>query len=238
MDILIALLFTLVLITLIGHGIWVLLAMIYRALSGEPESQSIPINDSSATRTRHDARCVECGTALPDDRRYCHVCGRVRSGVGPMADLEMTARQLDKFLNQGRLDVEVHKLVMGLIEEERERLIAPVRRDEITTRREAEPQSPRPAPVEPASQQSLPALIEQNVFVVGKDVERGGRNLDKIAAASNDLPEAFAELRRQPRRSFTEILETFMEESSIRWGELVGGLLIIGCSIALVVSSC
>ena len=27
-----------------------------------------------------------------------------------------------------------------------------------------------------------------------------------------------------------------MEESSVRWGELVGGLLIIGCSIALVVN--
>src|SRR5262249_25558405 len=64
---------------------------------------------------------------------------------------------------------------------------------------------------------------------------RGGLDLDKIAA-SKDLPKVVAEPPRQPRRSFTEMLETFMEESSIRWGELVGGLLIIGCSIALVVS--
>ena len=28
----------------------------------------------------------------------------------------------------------------------------------------------------------------------------------------------------------------FMEERNIMWGELVGGLLIVGCSIALVVS--
>ena len=34
MDILIALLFALALITPIGHGIWVLLAMIYRELTG------------------------------------------------------------------------------------------------------------------------------------------------------------------------------------------------------------
>ena len=27
-----------------------------------------------------------------------------------------------------------------------------------------------------------------------------------------------------------------MEEKNIRWGELVGGLLIVGCSIALVIS--
>lgn len=40
----------------------------------------------------------------------------------------------------------------------------------------------------------------------------------------------------EPRRSFTEMLTAFMEESSIRWGELGGGLLIVGCSLALVVS--
>jgi hypothetical protein len=39
-----------------------------------------------------------------------------------------------------------------------------------------------------------------------------------------------------PRRPFSEVLNSFMEESNIRWGEIVGGLLIIGCSTALVVS--
>src|SRR6185503_17637100 len=38
------------------------------------------------------------------------------------------------------------------------------------------------------------------------------------------------------RRPFTEVLNSFMEESNIRWGEIIGGLLIIGCSTALVVS--
>ena len=41
---------------------------------------------------------------------------------------------------------------------------------------------------------------------------------------------------RPPRRSFSEVLNAFMEESNIRWGEIIGGLLIIGCSTALVVS--
>jgi hypothetical protein len=39
-----------------------------------------------------------------------------------------------------------------------------------------------------------------------------------------------------PRRSFGEIFVSFMEEKNIRWGELVGGLLIVCCSIALVIS--
>jgi len=38
------------------------------------------------------------------------------------------------------------------------------------------------------------------------------------------------------RRSFSELFSSFMEESNIRWGEIIGGLLIIGCSTALVVS--
>ena len=41
---------------------------------------------------------------------------------------------------------------------------------------------------------------------------------------------------RPPRRYFSEVLNAFMEESNIRWGEIIGGLLIIGCSTALVVS--
>jgi hypothetical protein len=33
-------------------------------------------------------------------------------------------------------------------------------------------------------------------------------------------------------RSFSELLNSFMEESNIRWGEIIGGLLIIGCSVS------
>src|SRR5262245_38559890 len=135
-SILIALLFALVLITLIGHGIWVLLAMIYRALTGGSESLSISINDSGAARTGRGALCAECGAGLQTGDSFCSVCGQARSSAGLRADLAMTARQLDKFLNQGRLDAEVHKLIIGLVEEERTRLGAPVHRDATATRRE------------------------------------------------------------------------------------------------------
>ena len=39
-----------------------------------------------------------------------------------------------------------------------------------------------------------------------------------------------------PRRSWSEMLAGFMEERNIRWGELIGGLLIVGPAIALVIS--
>jgi hypothetical protein len=41
---------------------------------------------------------------------------------------------------------------------------------------------------------------------------------------------------RAPRRSFAEWIAVFMEERNILWGELIGGTLIVGCSIALVIS--
>src|SRR5579884_334910 len=40
----------------------------------------------------------------------------------------------------------------------------------------------------------------------------------------------------RPRRSLTSVLAAFMEERNILWGELAGGLLIVGCSIALVIT--
>ncbi len=39
-----------------------------------------------------------------------------------------------------------------------------------------------------------------------------------------------------PRTSWTDVLAAFMEERNIRWGELVGGLLMVCSSVALVVS--
>ncbi|HKC84440.1 MAG TPA: hypothetical protein VKG02_00620, partial [Blastocatellia bacterium] len=236
MEILIPLLFAIGLITLIGHGIWILLAKIFRAIFSEPEAERAAVDDRSDARTERRRRCAECSAALLDSDSFCPICGLARSSAGRMADLAMIARQLDRFLNQGRLDAETHKLVMSLVEEERTRLRAPVRRDAVATRVEAEPLAPQPAPVEPASQQSPPALTEHTAFVVEKDVEKGVRKLDEIAAAPDDVPITVAEIPRQPRRSFAAMLETFMEESSVRWGELVGGLLVIGCSIALVAS--
>ena len=41
---------------------------------------------------------------------------------------------------------------------------------------------------------------------------------------------------RVPRKPWSDVFAAFMEEKHIRWGELVGGLLIVSCSIALVIS--
>src|SRR5262245_51782500 len=108
MEILISLLFALALITLIGHGIWVLLAMILRAIFSGSEAERAAVDDRSAAQAPRKTHCSECGTALLDGDSFCPLCGRVRLSAGPMADLAMIARQLDKFLSQGRLDADTH----------------------------------------------------------------------------------------------------------------------------------
>src|SRR5262245_52367578 len=228
-------LFGLALVTVIGHGIWVLLAAIFRALFVESKPPS-GADGASGVEAKRAAQCVVCGAVSSADDIFCHFCGQPRTSAGPIAELALTARQLDKFLAKGRLDAETHKLVMDVIDEERAGLTTPVRPKAIEAPRETEavpvasspiavnqlseafkapyPQAaPAPTAVnqltdasQAASPQATPSAVEQEVFIV------------------------------EPRRSFAEMLESFMEESSIRWGELIGGLLIVGGSIALVVS--
>src|SRR5688572_20409726 len=116
---LILVLFMFGMITVMGHGIWLLLAKIGRALKGEPEASSTSTNDYSATRAQQGGQCAECGAVLHLHDRFCPVCGLSRSSVRTMDELTATTRQLDRFLKQGRLDPETHKLVIGLVNEER-----------------------------------------------------------------------------------------------------------------------
>jgi hypothetical protein len=51
-----------------------------------------------------------------------------------------------------------------------------------------------------------------------------------------DLPVAATPALTRIRRSLAEVLQRFMEEKNIRWGELLSGLLIVGCAIGLVIS--
>jgi hypothetical protein len=52
-----------------------------------------------------------------------------------------------------------------------------------------------------------------------------------------DAPAAVESVKpAEPAVPVSRLFAAFMEENNIRWGELVGGLLIVGCSVALVIS--
>lgn len=56
---------------------------------------------------------------------------------------------------------------------------------------------------------------------------------DKPARSPFDFEDTPA---RPPRRPWSEVLQSFMQEKNIRWGELVSGILIVGSAVGLVVS--
>jgi hypothetical protein len=65
-----------------------------------------------------------------------------------------------------------------------------------------------------------------------REVDRGSRRGEEPSEVDAQIEPT----QLHPPRPFSSILATFMEEKHIRWGELVGGLLIVSCSIALVVT--
>ena len=51
-----------------------------------------------------------------------------------------------------------------------------------------------------------------------------------------EVPSTPMTAAEEPAVPVSRLFAAFMEENNIRWGELVGGLLIVGCSVALVIS--
>ena len=49
-------------------------------------------------------------------------------------------------------------------------------------------------------------------------------------------PSAVSVSPSAPRRDWGKIFSGFLEERNIRWGELLGGMLVVGCSVALMIS--
>src|SRR2546423_1409573 len=100
------LLLLLVFVTLVGHGIWVLLATFaafFRALlGGDPTPPARPREPGPG----RPEPCACCGQRVPAGLRRCDCCGLDRDS--PLAltlkDLAATDRQLTTFLEAGGLD--------------------------------------------------------------------------------------------------------------------------------------
>jgi hypothetical protein len=138
----------------------------------------------------------------------------------PMATLfdeqRVTRSQLLKLLNCGLIDLATHDRVVAALEEYQRPKVAPVA-PALPAR--AQPAQPPPLPMA-ARAQSLRPIPVQPFSAVG---------------AVPVAPPA-GQFERTPHRTLGQVFQSFLRESNIRWGELVGGMLIVGCSIALVIS--
>jgi hypothetical protein len=145
----------------------------------------------------------------------------------PLNDLAVTERQLVRFYRDGKVSDETYELLLARIRAERDTLLG---------RQTTAPPKPTPAPAPiptPPPSVVTASFVATDEKIVIKPVPTF------IAPEEPDVPRRPTPPPPPPprtRRPFSEVLNSFMEESNIRWGEIIGGLLIIGCSTALVVS--
>jgi len=103
----------LVVITVVGHGIWVLVRWFIRQLAGGSQS--------SVKQTPEVQRCANCGFQLQTTAEFCGQCGCPRlSGivVELLKDLRATVRQLERFHRAGSIDDDTYRELKEKIEAE------------------------------------------------------------------------------------------------------------------------
>src|ERR1041385_2801668 len=210
MEVLFFLLVLLTIITLIGHGIWVAIRAFVRLLLRDDDERK----DDGVTRLFEPV-------------------------VGPLSDLAAMERQLVRFSREGKLNDELYELLLARIRAERDSLLG--REPKAPPKPEPTP-APTPPPVQTPPSVVPASLVATDDEIVIEPVPTFIAAEEPATAPVAPKPTPRPRPTQPPpppprvRRPFPEVLNSFMEESNIRWGEIIGGLLIIGCSTALVVS--
>jgi hypothetical protein len=258
--------------TVVGHGIWVLMAAIF-----------------GGAKRANDA-CPRCRSRLFNGR--CPVCNWPATSIPrekTFASLTAVREQIHRYGALGLLDKAMCERLLASLEAERQRLakpmeiaaipiaelfepIAPTERASHEISGSAPPHGaavpvnppvPHPSVIDPldaddelrlAPDLRAPQIGERTrEFVMRKAaaahqaVEPHKEPSETPTAVSSETtavpseqpsvqPTEWSRAAPPPRRPVFDLLSAFLEEQNIRWGELIGGLLIVGCSIALVIS--
>src|SRR5712691_9941537 len=110
--------FILLLITLIGHGVWVLLRWVIRQMAGKPPTEP-------QAQTPGLSRCSNCNFTLSPNSTFCGQCGAHKPlgiVVELLKDLAATERQIDRFRRAGAIEDDVFEDFKKRIQAERIRL--------------------------------------------------------------------------------------------------------------------
>ncbi len=229
MELLVWLLIALFLIP-VCHGIWVGLAKLFRVLSGASGDP----NDHAFGRLYGQA-CRFCGESMRPFEDRCPRCGLARAAAREAADLRATSRHLREFLDEGLLDQKRFQLLRNRVEARHRTLTGqPLEATPPATPARAavgslQPLFSPPKRRRPETEKLLEVLPVLEAPIVTGAVQKTPPPREAVRPLTPTEP-------RAPRRTLTEWLSAFMEERNILWGELVGGLLMVGCSIALVIS--
>ena len=247
-----------VVLAVIGLAIYGLVALLARRgthLWVGGRTQSVPGADQKLGPGKDRRQCVFCGNMTPSGSDRCDCCGRdLRTPLAEeLADLEALERQLRRFRDNQSLKTEVVGNLLTRVQGYRRRLLKPA----------AAPSSAVAAPPAKAAEEPVVAeLVEQP----RKPVAAGAKPVVASARPAPPAPKPTPPTAKPPaaepiapvtpspqalwrppkpkppaappapRKSWAEMLAGFMEQRNIRWVELIGGLLIVGSSVALVLS--
>ncbi len=245
---LLLLLLVLGVVTVVGHGIWVAIAAFLRLFTG-----------SGNNRPRHDQhdrpeklRCIGCGTPLRERERDCPSCGLEREGwrAGQLHDLDASIRQVQGLIARGEIDETTSQQLLDLFRARGQALRGKLARQARSAEPTTSPAPPLPRPIETVRIPPLLAIpaAEQGQVLDALPMETPAQpDLAPVQSVSEMTPVQSSPGPTAPAvpipvspvpppRRLANVLSAFMEERNILWGELVGGLLIVGCSIALVLT--
>ena len=210
MEELLVLLFVLAIVMLVGHGLWVLVAWFFRAISGQQK----PVGPAAPMR------CPSCSGLFWLEKGRCRFCGYASTGppTNPLqSDLEATTRQLNRMFHTGLINQTLHNQLLRLLQTSKSESVGSSEETVDLSLDEAAGSPASPGPLPPVQQKPPePAPPAREVHALDRDYD--------------DAPV------QEPSRPFAKVFQAFMEEKNIRWGELVSGILIVGSAIGLVIS--
>src|SRR6202451_4189080 len=232
---LVALAIVLAVVAVLGHLLWLFVAFLVRQ-AADPRSGRPPDLCPMCAKpvTLGDSRCAWCGFRLQEPKH-----GTLEN------ELEATERQVRRLASAGRISSACLKeMIDGLGRDVSQRehkwmkaadadAVAPDAAKPDAAKPAATAQEPSSA-IAPGAVQTSPAPSDAPPSTVAPPIR-----VSPIAAVavppSEPVPQPVVTAEEQ-LRGLASVLQSFMEEKNIRWGELVSGLLIVGSSVGLVIS--
>ncbi len=213
----------------VGHFMWWLMATILHVIFD-------PVNHSTQRPTYRPLRgtqdCPACAAACEPNVDECPCCGLVLASKTAKAlkRVRTAETEVNALATAGELDPDTAKAVAAQLR----------RRARVLQGLSPDPLKPVLVPEPPLvrAPEPIPAPVAEPVPASVDAVPEAFPVLDSSAISS---PPAEPPTRPEPVTPpepprHGSVLTAFMEERNILWGELVGGLLIVGCSIALLVT--
>ena len=191
--------------------------------------------------------CSECGGVLGESDKACRFCGWTSVPIDVKRSLRNARQTLDAALKRQLIDQETFDRGIQVLANLEKRLdLERLHGGKLSEQPPSAKLENRPlSPSTNVSQEAIPPKVALRPMPPVVDSPRVPLPQATIAvpAEVHALDREYKEEKpkeklvpSKPTRTWTQVLGAFMEESNIRWGEIIGGLLIVCCSTALVIS--